>query len=172
MAHRRGEDAQALGLLSAHPLWLDFYDSQYQRSPNGQRITLALDVLMQVVRPHSVVAPWGLFHSDHTLASEACLALRPTYPDHGWFLYEDAIYRRIPGLLSDRIARMRADGIRAHPAAVATDRDRERKSEAVHCYHSQLRALTSRGRPGYLDAFEPERLWVIESPLAARRTLL
>ena len=170
MAHRRGEDAKALGLLSAHPLWLGFCDSQYRRSPSSEHITPALDGVMQVVRPHSIVAPWGLFHSDHTLASEACMGLRSKYPGQGWFLYEDAIYRRIPGLLGDRIARMRACGIRARRVAVAMDQDHARKSEAIHCYRSQLRALTSRGRPGYLDAFEPERLWVIQSPPAARRS--
>ncbi|MEX5218815.1 MAG: PIG-L family deacetylase [Nitrospira sp.] len=170
MAHRRAEDAKALGLLSAYPLWLDFCDSQYRRSPSIARITSALDGVMQLVRPHSIVAPWGLFHSDHTLASEACIGLRFKYPSRGWFLYEDAIYRRIPGLLADRIALMRACGVHARRVAVAADRDCARKPEAVHCYRSQLRALTSRGRPGYLDAFEPERFWVIESPPAARRS--
>jgi LmbE family N-acetylglucosaminyl deacetylase len=169
MAQRRHEDARALALLSSYPLWLNFHDSQYQRSPAAGRITLAVHSVMQAVQPHSIFVPWGLFHSDHTLASEACMVLRPAYPDRGWFLYEDAIYRRIPGLLSERIARMRAHGIRAHPVTVGTIRDSARKSEAIHCYRSQLRALTSHGRPGYLDAFEPERFWVVESPGAARR---
>ena len=170
MARRRHEDATALGLLSSYPLWLNFHDSQYRRPSSAGRITLALHHVMQAVRPGNIFAPWGLFHSDHALASDACLALRSEYPDRGWFLYEDAIYRRIPGLLSERIARMRGGGIRARPVTVGTNGHSARKSEAIHCYRSQLRALTSRGKPGYLDAFEPERVWMVESSGAARRT--
>ena len=33
------------------------------------------------------------------------------------------------------------------------------KAIAVGQYRSQLRALSSEGRPGYADAFEPERYW-------------
>jgi len=33
------------------------------------------------------------------------------------------------------------------------------KRRAIHCYRSQLRGLSSAGRPGHLDAFKPERYW-------------
>ena len=162
MGRRREEDARALALLSAQPLWLTFLDSQYHRTPAREDISRALRGVMETVRPYSVFVPWGLFHSDHALASDAALALRHQYRGPSWFLYEDAIYRRIPGLLSERIARMRAGHLYARPVAVGSNRNDPRKSEALHCYQSQLRALTSRGRPGYLDALDPERFWLIQ----------
>jgi LmbE family N-acetylglucosaminyl deacetylase len=161
MARRRKEDARALSLLSAQPLWLEFHDSQYRRTPTSRRISEALGTIIRFVQPHGVFVPWGLFHSDHRLASDACLAVRHTCIQPAWFFYEDAIYRRIPGLLTDRVVQARRAGHYARPITLGGRGDGRRKRQAIQCYTSQLRALTSRGRPGYLDAFEPERFWLI-----------
>ena len=163
MAKRRDEDRRALSLLSASPLWLPFHDSQYRRSPTRDDVTGTLRIVLQAARPHAVFIPWGLFHSDHILASDACLPLRRHFPEPAWFLYEDAIYRRIPNLLSERIALLRGHGLRARLASVGPNHHGARKSDAASCYRSQLKALTSRGRPGYQDLFERERVWFIES---------
>lgn len=162
MARRRHEDWRALSLLSAHPLWLEFHDSQYRRNQAFEPISQALQGVLYTVKPHAIFTPWGLFHSDHRLTSDACLALRRHFSRQAWFFYEDAIYRRIPELLSTRIALVRAGGHRARRTAVHSPGDAARKLEAVHCYQSQLKALTSRGPPGYQDVFEPERFWLIE----------
>jgi LmbE family N-acetylglucosaminyl deacetylase len=166
MTMRREEDRRALSLLSAHPVWLEFQDSQYRQNPTREDISQALHVVMQMLRPHVILVPWGLFHSDHILASDAGLALRPHFADRAWFLYEDAIYRRIPGLLSERIALLRTKGLRARRASLCLNSHGGRKSDAALCYRSQLKALASRGRPGHHDLFERERVWLIESGAA------
>jgi LmbE family N-acetylglucosaminyl deacetylase len=159
MAARRDEDRRALSLLAAHPLWLQFHDSQYRRSPSREDLALNLHLVFQTIRPHAIMVPWGLFHSDHILASDACLALRRHFLEPAWFLYEDAIYRRIPDLLSRRIALLRSRGLYARLASVGPNHSGDRKFDAVSCYRSQLKALTSDGRPGYHDLFARERVW-------------
>jgi LmbE family N-acetylglucosaminyl deacetylase len=162
MALRRREDAQALSLLGAHALWLSFYDSQYGNPASPPDVLRALSVVVETVSPHSLFVPLGLFHSDHRLTSEACLALRDWYPEFTWYFYEDALYRCIPDLLLERLAHLRSRGIHARPVNLGPLAD-ERKRPAVQCYASQLRALTTPGRPGYGDVFLPERYWMIES---------
>jgi LmbE family N-acetylglucosaminyl deacetylase len=162
MARRREEDRRALSLLSAHPVWLSFHDSQYRRSPTCQDIGMVLHTLIQKIQPSAIVAPCGLFHSDHRLASEACLAVRRCFSHHAWVLYEDAIYRRIPDLLAERIGLLRGRGLHLRRITLHPEGNEARKSAAVSCYQSQLKALTTRGRPGYADVFEPERYWLLE----------
>lgn len=162
MALRRGEDARALSVLGAYPLWLPYHDSQYRNPVSCSDIVRALSLVVETVSPQSVFVPLGLFHSDHRLTSDACLTLRGWYPEYSWYFYEDALYRRIPDLLSERLADLRARGIRARRVDLGP-LSAERKRQAVHCYASQLRALTTPGRPGYQDAFLPERYWAIQS---------
>ena len=161
MALRRREDARALSLLGAHPLWLSFYDSQYQTPVSCSDVVRALSVVVETVSPHSLFVPMGLFHSDHRLTSEACLTLKGWYPEFAWYFYEDALYRHIPDLLSDRLAHLRTRGIRARRINLGP-LSNEHKRPAVQCYGSQLRALTTPGRPGYEDVFLPERYWMIQ----------
>jgi len=162
MAVRRREDARALSLLGAHALWLSFYDSQYRQPASCSDLVHALSVVVETVSPHSLFVPMGLFHSDHRLTSEACLGLRGWYPEFAWYFYEDALYRHIPDLLSERLAHLRTRGIRARRINLGPLWS-EHKRPAVQCYGSQLRALTTPGRPGYEDVFLPERYWMIQS---------
>jgi LmbE family N-acetylglucosaminyl deacetylase len=163
MAARRDEDRWALALLAATPLWLPFHDSQYRRSPPREDLIRALRMVLQTIEPYAIVVPWGLFHSDHILVSDACLALRRHFPEPAWFLYEDAIYRRIPGLLNERIALLRGQGVRARRVTIGPHHNGGKKVDAACCYRSQLKGLSSHGRPGYQDLFDPERMWRIES---------
>jgi LmbE family N-acetylglucosaminyl deacetylase len=161
MALRRQEDARALSLLGAYALWLPFYDSQYNNPVSCSDVVRALSAVVETVVPQRLFAPLGLFHSDHRLTSEACLALRDKYPGLAWYFYEDALYRRIPNLLLERLAHLRSRGIRARRVNLdlpATDH----KRPSVQCYASQLRALTTPGRPGYEDIFLPEQYWAIQ----------
>ena len=161
MALRRQEDARALSLLGSYALWLPFYDSQYQTPVSCFTVARALSVVIENIAPDCLFAPVGLFHSDHRLTSNACLALRDQYPGLTWYFYEDALYRRIPDLLADRLVYLRTLGIRARRinlGPLSTDQ----KEPAVRCYASQLRALTTPGRPGYDDIFRPERYWIIQ----------
>jgi LmbE family N-acetylglucosaminyl deacetylase len=171
MAMRRQEDACALWALGSEPMWLHFHDSQYGRPVANDRVSRALSQILYVVQPHAVFIPWGLFHSDHRLASDACLALRAEFPDRGWFFYEDALYRRIPDLLAQRLAQLRSRGIRARPVSLGVPTDSAKKFTAVRCYASQLQALASPGRPGHHDVLLPERFWRIESGHAHGKTV-
>jgi LmbE family N-acetylglucosaminyl deacetylase len=161
MAHRRTEDHRALSLLGSYPVWLGFHDSQYQVPASREDIRQALCAVIKVVRPHVLFLPWGLFHSDHIITHEAGMDLRRSVSEYSWFLYEEAPYRRIPGLLTDRLARTRNAGLRIKRVRLGTFGTAGRKATALACYRSQLRALTTPGRPGFLDAFEEERYWYI-----------
>jgi LmbE family N-acetylglucosaminyl deacetylase len=162
MAARRDEDARALALLHARPLWLSFHDSQYQRPASVAEVGRVLREVLDLFNPHALFVPWGLFHSDHRLASDACLALRGVVSVKTWLFYEDALYRRLPGLLPERLSLLRAGGVRARPVALSTREGEARKRAAVGCYRSQLQALATPGRLGYADAFCPERYWLME----------
>jgi LmbE family N-acetylglucosaminyl deacetylase len=129
---------------------------------SSRDLSRALRDVIGVFRPHVLIVPCGLFHSDHRLASDACLALRGLVAVHSWFFYEDALYRRIPGLLEERLALLRARGVRARRATFPLDQGAARKRAALGCYRSQLRALATPGRLGYEDALSAERYWLIE----------
>ncbi len=156
---RRSEDRAALAVLDATPIWLDFTDAQYGPSPSIEAIGDALERVLVDAKLPTAVIPLGLFHSDHHLAHEASLAVAARHPEIAWFAYEEAIYRRIAGLVDDRIDAIRARALTAEPAPLGVDGDVERKRRAIACYASQIRALTAPGYPGYADALEPERYW-------------
>lgn len=155
---RRAEDRAALAVLGALPVWMDFRDAQYGPSPAVDTLASALGDLVAQLRPHTIVAPLGLFHSDHRLASRAAVALVRHGLTARWLWYEDAIYRRLPGLVAERVHQLARDGVhlrRPERGASAS----ARKRWAVRCYRSQLRALAAPGRPGGDDAFAAEVLW-------------
>jgi LmbE family N-acetylglucosaminyl deacetylase len=159
MGVRREEDRAALALLGACPIWLDFCDSQYQHSPSLRELQEALTLVIVSRQPQEVFFPLGLFHSDHQFVHKAALGLLRKYPQLSWFAYEDALYRRIPGLVQEQLQRCETAGVRPRVVTIPAMADPKRKREAVFCYRSQLRALTTPGRPGYADAFAPERFW-------------
>jgi hypothetical protein len=84
--------------------------------------------------------------------------------DLQWYGYEDAIYRRLPGLVRARLDALRAAGLRPSWVPLAIDgaagtAARERKRAAVACYASQRRAFARLRIPGYDDALAPETYW-------------
>ena len=174
IAGRRAEDRESLALLGATPVWLDFWDAQYGRATSPSELGESLARTLPP-GPGPVFLPLGLFHSDHLLTAAASLPLVRAFPGRRFFAYEEAFYRRIAGLREQALARLAAHDIAAEPADPAdldssprslprglplTSADcLERKRRAVHCYHSQLRGLTTPGRPGLEDAFAPERFW-------------
>jgi len=158
VAARREEDSCALGVLGAKAVWLPFWDGQYGRSAHPSEIAVDLGHLIRDIRPRTVCIPFGLWHSDHCLVFEACRMLIPNFPDVVWMAYEDAIYRRLGDSgLERRRAELAARGQLTEicgngPAST-------RKREAIACYRSQLAALSAPGRPGWMDALEPECIW-------------
>lgn len=162
VAARRGEDRAALDILLAQPCWLDFCDGQYARSPSLALLACGLDEVLAREAPATVVIPAGLGHPDHILAHQALLMARRHHLDKTWLMYEDALYRRTPGLLQQRLRALMDAGIEATPLPGAANGATQLKSRAVECYRSQLLAL-SKGPDGYADAFAPERFWRLEA---------
>jgi LmbE family N-acetylglucosaminyl deacetylase len=182
VAARREEDARALALLDAKPVWLDFLDAQYGWSPKVAEVTAALAAELDRHRPDCVVAPLGLFHGDHVLVHRAVLALRERVAAAGeqasrhigtaaearappvWLAYEDVPYRQGFSRMQRRLCELLATGVAATPyAPVATAESDARKQASLACYPSQLRALGADGRPGCGDAQCAERYWILEA---------
>ena len=163
MGVRRTEDRAALTLLAAHPVWLDFRDSQYGPSPSPEAVTEELHHVVWGARPNIIMLPLGLFHSDHLLTHQAALLLRPRHAPVSWFVYADALYRRLPGLIESRVKECESRGLVLRPAEFPVNGASDRKRAAVCCYQSQLQALATPGRPGYADTASRETFWRLVS---------
>jgi len=174
---RRREDNRALGMLGAQPVWLDFWDSQYGRRHTPREIADSLQHVLATQADGMVAAPLGLFHSDHVLAHEACRMLMPaaqvraaawaallvpsraqaaSTPPVQWLYYEDAIYRRLPGVLQQRLAECLRAGLHATPVNLPVSQHLAQKSYAVTAYQSQLQMF---GEEQLCDLCAPERYW-------------
>lgn len=162
---RRKEDREALALLGARPVWLSFIDSQYRATPTAEDIAAALIACLEALASEAVLVPMGLFHSDHTLVHEACLQAVHARPERLWLAYEDALYRRIPGLLQQRLLALAQAGICATPAFPPHSGPLTDKQRAVMAYASQLRAF---GKHGYSDVLASEHYWQLALPEASR----
>ncbi|MBC7413811.1 MAG: PIG-L family deacetylase [Herminiimonas sp.] len=176
MVARRREDRTALACLEARPLWLDFIGAQYQRDSN---VNLMASRLVQVVRsadPACILLPAGLVHDDHAAAHAAALIAMKTLQrsvvpvERDWLMYEEPAYRRLPGLLQERLSCLSSAGVEATPARMprahagrASDGQASaagaRKHVALQCYESQLRALRTAARAGLHDLYAPEAFW-------------
>lgn len=161
IAVRRQEDRSALGMLGALPRWLDFCDSQYGATPALRQVAEALAAALREIEPTVVLYPFGLFHSDHLLVHDACVEALAIRPAETALVYEDALYRALPGLLQQRLLALASAGVQATPVPCAAGRERaaskaRAKAKAVAAYASQLRAF---GASGYADTRQPERCW-------------
>jgi LmbE family N-acetylglucosaminyl deacetylase len=167
VGRRRDEDGRALNVLHALPIWLDYCDDQYRCSPTLPDLVDALAALLAQHAFTDVLFPLGLFHTDHRRTSDAALPLVARFETIRWFLYEDAIYRRIPGLAEQRIASLIDRGLTLRRQAFSSaPAARTRKRKAIACYRSQIRAL--RSRPAYGDALAAEAYWRIERAAGAQ----
>lgn len=157
---RRREDTQALALLGAQPLWLDFADAPDAPPRSADAVVAALEAVVARLAPASVLLPMGLFHEDHTLVHEAALRVMRRRPlrAEAWFAYEDVPYRRLDGWLQRRLARLAVAGVTATPVALA-DADPAPKRRALDCHTGRRHALASAGHPDDADATAPEGLW-------------
>jgi LmbE family N-acetylglucosaminyl deacetylase len=165
MATRRREDDAALALLKARALRLGFLDSQYGDTPSPALLQDALRETLASAAPDRVLVPMGLFHSDHRLVHDATrAALCGARPTRGagmaLWVYEDAPYRALRGLLQQRLAEWAHEGLVATPLPAAHGAPESAlKRQAAQAYRSQLRAFGAAGRA---DIEQPERYWVLE----------
>jgi LmbE family N-acetylglucosaminyl deacetylase len=159
---RRREDHGALQILQARAVWLDYPDNQYGGTPDISDLLQPLMSLVLEWHPQRLLVPLGLFHSDHLLASDTLLEVFRRSADArlSCHAYEEVPYRRLKGAVQARLADLFQAGFELTPAApnmpVST-----LKHAAIEQYRSQLRGLTSHGRPGYQDAYLPERYWEV-----------
>ncbi|GLU32033.1 hypothetical protein Busp01_18750 [Trinickia caryophylli] len=167
---RRREDDRALSILAARGVRLGFLDSQYETPQSMQAIADALLDAWRAADSPPVVAPLGLFHSDHRLASDAVCDLLARGALPSAVAYEDALYRRIPNEMRARREALARRGFELDatlPDALAPltgARAAAPKWRSVRAYRSQLRALDD-AYPH--DLAEPERYWRL---LAKHRT--
>ena len=158
IGERRAEDREALALLRATPVWLDFRDDQYGEPRTTQTIAEALASVITRERASAIHFPLGLFHRDHVRASDASVMLIDRLAEQAFFAYEDALYRRIPGAVDERMNTLRMQGLDFERCSPSLDDDAVTcKREAVACYRSQLRALRTHKAFDDLDA--PEAHW-------------
>lgn len=157
---RVAEDERALAIVGALGMRLPFLDSQYGCSPSAADIADALTSAWRRSGAPALVAPLGLYHSDHLLVGDACrlLARRQRLPT--LIVYEDALYRTNRAIARQRYASLFEEGCRVLPVPdpVATALRRpgaaNAKWRAVRAYRSQLRAFAD---PHPHDLVEPER---------------
>ncbi len=160
MRARIAEDEQALAIVGARALRLPFFDSQYGDTPSVEALVRALTRAWRRTGAPRLVAPLGLYHSDHVLVGDACRLIAQRERAYDVIVYEDALYRAIEDVASRRYAELSGNGIGFAPlpepiahtfrgaGAAAV------KRRAVPAYRSQLRALDD---PYPRDLAEPER---------------
>lgn len=178
MAGRRAEDRAALELLGARPVWLDRLDDQYGEAlSDDEWIAKVADELSREIDAADprgdalLLVPLGLFHPDHGRTHAAARRLFERAPQRAWHVYGDAIYRRVPGLVQERLAELAAAGIEATPVSAPAG-PMEIKRSAIDCYASQLQALATPGAARHLDALTPESYWQLRRPTGERNRRL
>jgi LmbE family N-acetylglucosaminyl deacetylase len=148
VAARQKEDAEALAVLGAHHVWLDFADHQYdadgpaRNRPSAVAVGDALGAAIDERAPTAVVVPMGLANPDHELTHDACrLVIAQRLESCAWFAYAEAGYLHIPGILAWRLGQLFRAGLWPTPAPVVADDGLVKKQQALRCYRTQLPAL-------------------------------
>jgi LmbE family N-acetylglucosaminyl deacetylase len=168
VAIRREEDAAAMKVIDARPIWLEFVDYQYLapgERATPETIATEMERILDDERPTAVFLPMGLANPDHVATHDAGVLVAARRPDLAWFCYEDSGYKHIPGMLAWRVAKLFRSDLWPTPMIVPTVVDHDRKRAAIECYRSQLGPLN---RDHALDARigggVPEQFWQLAPP--------
>jgi LmbE family N-acetylglucosaminyl deacetylase len=168
VALRREEDAAAMKVLDARPVWLDFVDYQYlaaDERASAETIATELARVVDDEQPTAVFLPMGLANPDHVATHDAGVLVAADRPDLAWFCYEDSGYKHIPGMLAWRVSKLFRSELWPTPMIVPTVVDHDRKRAAIECYQSQLAPLN---RDHALDrrigGSVPEQFWQLAPP--------
>jgi len=157
MQARRRENAKALALLGAWPQDLDALDAQYRADTPEPELSRMLQPWL-ARQARMILAPLGLFHQDHVLLSDAVLQAGPA-AGASLLLYEEQPYRRKPGLVEDRLARLRAGGLSLRPYRPPRIASALLKRRAIAAYRSQLGELGLQGPA--MQALAEEAYWEV-----------
>lgn len=157
---RQRENDQALALLQATSINLEFPDSQYEtnyanQSPLGH-IVASLQELVNKGGYEFIVGPLGLGHPDHTKVTEAIIHLKTKLPIYLW---EDLPLRVVePELVWSRLAMLGLGSKDKLWQPATTGEKMAKKIRALLCYKSQINT-------GILDPYVmyvPERFWKLK----------
>ena len=168
VALRREEDREALAVLDADPVWLEFVDHQYlapTERVTPEDVSGPLGKAIDDADPTAVFLPMGLANPDHVVTHDAGMLLAPTRDDIAWFCYEDAGYKHIPGMLAWRVAKLFRGDLWPTPMMVPVDADHERKRASIECYRSQLAPLNrDHTLAERIGSAVPEQFWLLAPP--------
>lgn len=168
VAVRRREDEEAMALLAAEAVRLDYADHQYlapEERARPEEVAPVLEEALMGLDPTAVFLPMGLANPDHVVAHEAGRQVRDRHPDRTWFCYEDHGYKHLPGLLAWRVAKLLRSGLWPTPAVLPVEADMARKRQAISCYRSQVTPLQrDHALSERLDANVPEQFWRLAPP--------
>lgn len=141
MRARAVENRNALALLHAQGVDLEFLDGQYLRAPRNSTDLLADTLLATIAefQPASVFVPLGLFHADHVLVSDVLMTLEQRLAGIRWFAYADIPYCKQAERVRQRLAALSGRGVHSEPFPLQLDN--ESKAAAVEAYRSQFRGL-------------------------------
>ncbi|HEX7935203.1 MAG TPA: PIG-L family deacetylase [Paraburkholderia sp.] len=163
MRTRRNEDSRALEILNARPVHLPFCDSQYLQAPSREELTRALRQTLLEYNPEKVLIPLGLFHSDHTLVSDACLELLSDAAGIEFLAYEEVPYRHMKDVVPARVEELKRRSYLLSPAdklcsahAHTAEHAEQSKRDAITAYASQLRAF---GPQSENTLYSTEKYW-------------
>jgi LmbE family N-acetylglucosaminyl deacetylase len=153
MEARRAEDREALSILGATPVHLNFVDQQYGQTTSRKNISTELTRQIDLLEPELVIGPLGIGHPDHELVREALLdaALGGDTP---LWLYEDTPTRvREPELVPKALAAVRSRQGTA-TLGFCGDGPLADKMSALWAYRSQLPLF-----PNKHELLVAERFW-------------
>jgi LmbE family N-acetylglucosaminyl deacetylase len=142
MEARRNEDAQALGVLGAVPIWgTELQEGYREDTPDEAEVTKLIVDAIATNSPSHVVFPLGLSHRDHLLVAAATGAAIRQLAISNAFAYAERPYaQRKPGVVKRRRAELCEGGAEFFAAALPRQARRGDRS-AIRCYASQLRGL-------------------------------
>lgn len=157
---RRAEDTEAMSVLQARAVHLDFVDSQYGGILDTEALVEQLRDEIRATDPELVIGPLGLVHRDHQAVREALLeatrdGVRPVW------LYEELPYRVVtPEAAMDVLDSLRERGYEPELGFIGTG-SVAKKMDALWSYRSQL------GLPEFANRHEllvGERFWRVTRP--------
>lgn len=153
IAARGAVDRAARATIGATPYRRSFRDPPAGPSLAADVVVHDLAALLVAADPRCVALPLGIFDADRAFVHRVSLRVvgaDPAWRTRTWLAYADALCRRVPGLVAERLATLAEGGVCATPwPACAADS-----------------SPPSHGRPGCEDTILPERYWQLA--IAAR----